>query len=63
MAQAAGRNKFALEKGELMQLIAGYRYLDDILQAERRLLTAEAKELLATLFPKRSPYVWPFDRF
>ena len=63
VAQMAGRNKFALERGELMQLMAGYRYLDDILQSKRRLLTAEARELLAGLFPKRSPCVWPFDRF
>lgn len=63
VAQSAGRNKFALERGELMQLIAGYRYLDDILQTERRLMTAESKQLLAILFPKRSPCVWPFDRF
>ena len=63
VAQAAGRNKFGLEAGELMQLMAGYSYVDGILYAERRLLTVEAKELLTTLFPKRNPYVWPFDRF
>ena len=63
VAEFTGRNKFSLTSAELMQLVTGYRYLNDILEEERRILTSEARELLAVLFPKRDPFVWPLDRF
>lgn len=60
---APGQNKFSLTKPELMHLLTGYRYLDDILAQRRRILTPESRLLLQALFPKRSPYVWQLDRF
>lgn len=63
VASNGGKNKIGLRSGELTQLITGYRYLDDILASRRCVLSADARTLLATLFPKRSPHVWAFDRF
>lgn len=62
-AQGNGSNKLSLNPAELMHLITGYRYLDEILSTRRRMLSADAKLLLAALFPKRTPYVWGIDRF
>lgn len=59
----AGANKVSLSEAELMQLITGYRYLDEILAQHRRIITTEGRALLAALFPKRAPYVWHTDRF
>ncbi len=63
IAQAAGRNKVGITARELMQLLAGYRAVDDILGQSRRLLTGDARGLLHAIFPKRDPYVWLLDRF
>ena len=40
-----------------------HRYLEDVLAQRRRILSPEARLLLAALFPKCSPYVWLLDRF
>jgi len=63
VAQASGQNKISLSEHELMHLLTGYRYLDEILATQRRILTAEGKALLSALFPKRHAYVWKQDRF
>jgi predicted acetyltransferase len=63
VANVVGKNKVSLSSRDLMQLLSGYRFLDEILDSERRILTQEARQLLATLFPKRTPYVWLMDRF
>lgn len=63
IANVAGKNKFSVTPGELIHLVTGYRYLDDLYALQRRIITAEARELLAVLFPKRYPFVWPIDRF
>jgi len=63
VAPFSGKNKVGLTAGELMHLITGYRHAADILASRRRAITSDAKTLIAALFPKRHPYVWPFDRF
>ena len=63
IATAVGPNKCGLSEEELMQLLTGHRYLEDVLAQRRRILSPEARLLLAALFPKRSPYVWLLDRF
>lgn len=63
VAQSMGTNKVGLDLAELMHLVTGYSYLQDILTQRRRVLTEKAREFLAVIFPKRCPYVWPFDRF
>ena len=63
VAQTPGKNKVSVTHAELMHLVTGYRYADDILSARRRLMTAEARAFFCALFPKRTPYVWVFDRF
>lgn len=62
-AQFTGTNKVSLSTADLIHLVTGYRYVDDILAARPRLVRPDARELLAVLFPKRTPYVWTFDRF
>jgi predicted acetyltransferase len=63
VSQFPGKNRLGLTPADLMHLVTGYRYIEDILAAKRHVITAEARALLAVLFPKRTPYVWPFDRF
>jgi len=63
IAPASGKNKVGLSTAQLMHMITGYRHVEDILTARRRIITPEARALLAVLFPKRHPYVWHFDRF
>lgn len=58
-----GKNKLSLDSGEFMHMLTGYRYVDDIIARTRRILTPEARDLIVALFPKRIPYVWPYDRF
>lgn len=63
VAPQSGANKLSLGQIEFLQLLTGYRYLDEVLARQRRILGAEARQFLAALFPKRSPYVWQMDRF
>lgn len=56
-------NKMSMTTAEFVQLLSGYRYLDEILLGRRRILNATAKALLHVLFPKRIPFVWPVDHF
>ncbi len=60
---AMGENKFSLSRVELMRLVAGYVYFEDVFHERRRLVPPEAYRLLAAIFPKRNPYVHLFDRF
>lgn len=59
----AGTNKIGISGRDLMRVFTGYIRIEDLLAQERRNITAAARHLLATLFPKRDPYVWPLDRF
>lgn len=59
----SGENKMSVTMAEFVQLLSGYRYLDEILESRRRILTAQGKALLQVLFPKRLPFVWPVDHF
>jgi len=48
---------------EFVQLLSGYRYLEEVLESRRRILNGNGKALLRVLFPKRLPFVWPVDHF
>jgi len=63
VAQAPGRHKFSVSRMDLMHLLTGYAHFEDIFCSERRMLPTGSRELLAALFPKRSPCVHPFDQF
>ena len=63
IATASGANKVSLSGSDLMHLITGYRHFKDIFDSQRRIITPEGRALLETLFPKRTPYVWPIDHF
>jgi len=63
IAAISGANKVSLSTLDLMHLVTGYRYAEEILAAERRILTPVARALIETIFPKRHPYVWHNDRF
>jgi len=56
-------NKLSLSAQDLIHLLSGYRHLEDVLAQKRRILSPAAQEFLSVIFPKRAPYVWPFDRF
>lgn len=58
-----GRNKISLRPDHLMHALTGFRYSEDILAEARGVPTAELRELMRVLFPKRHPYMWPVDRF
>lgn len=63
VAAVPGKNKVTVSIGDLMHLVTGYRYVEDILADRRCLVAPEARCLMSVLFPKRTPYVWRFDRF
>lgn len=63
IAPASGQNKLSLTAAELMHLVTGYSYVEDLLERKRRILSAAARNFLHTIFPKRTPFVWPLDRF
>ena len=58
-----GKNRVGLTQQNFIHLLTGYRFLDDVLAERRRILTPDGRALLSALFPKRSPFVWPIDRF
>lgn len=58
-----GLHRVSFTAQELMYLLTGCRHLEDILASRRRLLTSETRAFLAAIFPRRTPYVWTFDRF
>ena len=60
---APGRGRIALSAVDFIHMLTGYRSADEILSTPRRLLLPEERLLFDTLFPRRDPYVWPFDRF
>lgn len=59
----SGENKMSISSVEFVQLLSGYRYLDEILLSRRRILNPASRALLQVLFPKRIPFVWPVDHF
>jgi predicted N-acetyltransferase YhbS len=59
----SGRNKVTFSETELLHVLTGYGYVGDLLNGKATLLAPDARNLLATLFPKRCTYVCPFDRF
>ncbi len=63
VSSVAGANKLSLDMDEMMFLAAGFIYPEDILAAHRCIMSSDARSLFLALFPKRNPYVWPFDRF
>jgi predicted acetyltransferase len=63
LAAAPGSSKVSLETGDLMHLVTGYRAAEDLIATRRAIVTAEARDLMMAVFPRRTPYVWPFDRF
>lgn len=58
-----GDNRVSFCTGEFLQLLSGYRYLDEVLASRRRIVNTTGKALLGVLFPKRLPFVWPVDHF
>lgn len=63
VAATQGTGRLSLSTRELMVMLTGHRSAADILEGRFGLLGGEARLLLQALFPKRTPYVWPFDRF
>ncbi|MCH7911348.1 MAG: hypothetical protein IIB38_17255, partial [Candidatus Hydrogenedentes bacterium] len=63
VARASGKNKFSVREADFMQLLTGYTALDELYARRRRMLSADAHDFLRVLFPKRNPYIAPFDRF
>ena len=63
IARSPGKSKVSLSAAEMMHLLTGYRYAEDILAAKQCFLSPDARALLRAVFPKRAPFVWPYDRF
>ena len=63
VAATNGKNKIGMSERDLMHLLTGYRYLDDVADYTRNCVSPSARALLAACFPKRCPFVWHFDRF
>ena len=63
VSSASGLSKISLSSASLMHLLTGYRHPEDVLEERRCLISTEGRALFTTVFPKRTPYVWVFDRF
>lgn len=63
IAAASGQNRISLSSAEFIHLLTGYRYLDEVLEVRRRILSTTGRALLNALFPKRISFVWPPDHF
>jgi len=63
VTRSTGANKLSISVQELVHLATGYLHLDEVFQRKRRLINADARSLLAAIFPKRNPYVHLLDRF
>jgi predicted acetyltransferase len=63
IAPIPGANKISLTSEDMLHIVTGYLHIEDVLNKRRRMITAEARLFLETIFPKRDPYVWNFDRF
>ena len=63
VAVSSGASKISLKSADLMHLVTGYRHPSDVLEEHRCLVTSDARAFFSTIFPKRCPYVWRFDRF
>jgi predicted acetyltransferase len=63
IAMTHGKNKISLSSEDLIHWVTGYHVPEDRLDAHRIILNPQGREFLATLFPKRDPFVWPLDRF
>jgi predicted acetyltransferase len=63
IAQQMGKNKLTLSLQTFTKLLTGYEHLGEIWNQDRRLINREGKALLEVLFPKRNPYITPFDRY
>ncbi len=52
-----------LNSQELVRLLVGFDYAEDVLQERLFRCSPSLKTRLRALFPKRHPYVWPIDHF
>ena len=58
-----GANKVSLPAAGLLHLVTGYRHVEDVFDRGRYVVAPDAYGVMQTIFPKRMPYVWRFDRF
>lgn len=63
VAATSGTSRVSLSTRELMVMLTGHRSAADILEGRFGLVGGDARQLLQAIFPKRTPYVWMFDRF
>lgn len=63
VARVSGKSKISLSTSEMMHLMTGYRFAEDVLASKQCFLSPDARALFHAIFPKRYPFVWPFDRF
>lgn len=63
IARQSGRNKFSMSSQEFVQLLTGYCPVVGVYQRTPRLLSAEGRAMLQTLFPMRYPSITELDRW
>lgn len=61
-ANERGRNRIDVSQDELAGLITGHLDPADLTAQSTFPVGQHVSTIVATLFPKRNPYVWPFDR-
>ncbi len=65
VSPAKGHNRFHIGRENLLELVIGGRDAEDVLTGTRDQSPSQAPEawqLLRTLFPRRTPYVWELDK-
>lgn len=61
-AAARGRNRFDVTREEVAGLITGHLDPRDLIQQRHFGVGDEITHIFSAIFPKRDPYIWPFDR-
>lgn len=63
ISRVPGKDRLSVTNEELMQVMCGYGHIEDLIGRRKTDLSASSRALLATIFPGRTPFVWPMDHF
>ncbi len=63
VAPTNGADKVPVTERDLLQVLTGYRAVEDLFETRRCCVHPDARFLATALFPRRTPFMWPFDRF
>ncbi len=63
ISEQPSEKKFVIPQKELVQLLSGYRELEDILITPDNSISCDNPELASIMHPRQTPFLWPTDYF